>query len=313
MPDVMGSEVKNNILYAPLSWLMKGISYLPLRVLYCFSDVIYFLAYRVVGYRRSTVRKNLSESFPEKDEKEIRQIERDFYRHLADYFVETIKLLHISDDEMKRRMTFEGVEHVDRFLSSDKSITAYFSHTGNWEWVPSITLWSSLVIGKDAEFCQVYRPLKNKWFDRFFLSLRSRFGSRSFPKQTVLRDLLYLRRDKMPSITGFMSDQKPSHGDPTHVVMFLNHPTAMITGTETITRRLDMAAVYFDMDKISRGHYRLTIRPMADDVKSLSQFELTECYARLLETTIRRNPAIWLWSHKRWKYPVSIPDNNQNR
>lgn len=299
---------RKNIVYAPLGWMLKGLARLPLGVLYGVADGLYFVAYRVVGYRKATVRKNLAESFPEMTEAARRDIERKFYRHLADYMVETVKLLHISDDEMKRRMIFEGMEQVDEILRSGRSITAYFSHSGNWEWVPSITLWSSLQAGKDAEFCQVYRPLKNKWFDNLFLKLRSRFRPLSFPKQTVLRDLLYLRRDRMPSITGFMSDQKPSHGDPTHIVKFLNHPTAMITGTETLTRRLDMAAVYLDLEKLSRGHYKVTIRMIDEHPASLPPMELTERYARLLETTIRRNPSIWLWSHKRWKNPVEMPD-----
>lgn len=298
--------------YAPLGWLLKGMSRLPLSALYPLADCLYFLAYKVGRYRLKVVRKNLRDSFPEKSTEELLQIERQFYHHLTDYFVETVKLFHISDAEVERRIVFEGVEHVDELLSSGKSIVAYFSHTGNWEWVPSITLHSSLTPGRDAEFCQVYRKLKNDWFDAMFLKLRSRFHSLSFPKQTVFRDLLYLRRDKMSSITGFMSDQKPSHGDPTHIMWFLNHPTAFITGTETLARRLNMAAVYFDMEKLSRGHYRLTVRPMADDVNALKPMELTEMYARMLETTIRRNPSIWLWSHKRWKHKVEMPKIAEN-
>ncbi len=298
---------KQKILYAPLLWSLKCLAWLPLPLLYVISDMLYALCYHVVGYRKSTVRKNLRDSFPEKSDRELLVIERQFYRQLSDYVVETVKLLHISDDEMRRRMKFEGVEHVDRLLEQGRSITAYFSHTGNWEWVPSITLWSKFTPHDGCEFCQVYRPLKNKVFDKMFLTLRSRFGSLSFAKQTVFRDLLCLRRDGKPSITGFMSDQKPSHGDPTYVVRFLNHPTAMITGTETLSRRLDMAAVYFDLEKESRGHYKVTVRPMADRVSELPPMALTARYVELLETTIRRNPSIWLWSHKRWKHPVDMP------
>ena len=63
-------------------------------------------------------------------------------------------------------------------------------------------------------------------------------------KRTVFRDLLLLSREGVPTVTGFMSDQKPSKGDNTHVLTFLNHPTAVITGTEALGRKLKMAAVY---------------------------------------------------------------------
>ncbi|WP_439558658.1 LpxL/LpxP family acyltransferase [Dyadobacter sp.] len=29
---------------------------------------------------------------------------------------------------------------------------------------------------------------------------------------------------------------------------------------------------------------------------------LMQCYAQRLETTIRRHPELWLWSHKRWQF-----------
>lgn len=308
-------------LHAPLEWGLKALARLPLGVLYpAVATPLYFLAYHVAGYRRKVVRQNLAESFPEMTAEERRKIERQFYRNFADYVVETVKLLHISDDEMRRRMTFDGIEEIDALMAEGKSIVAYFSHTGNWEWAPSITMWTALRPGQGADFCQVYRPLKDAWADEFFLHLRSRFNPLSFPKATVFRDLLRFRRDGRISITGFMSDQKPSHGDPTHVVKFLNHPTAMITGTETLARRLGMAVVYWDMTKPSRGHYHISIHVMSrgDNLDALPPMALTAEYARRLEATIRRDPAIWLWTHRRWKIPVSLPspspdtDNDTN-
>ncbi len=289
--------------------LLKGIARLPFCILYAAADVVYFVLYHMVRYRRKAVRENLRESFPEKTPEQLRSIERQFYRNFADYIVETIKLLHISDEEMRSRMTFEGVEMIDEILASGQSIAAYFSHCFNWELAPSVTLWSRFTPDVDAAFCQVYRPLRSHTFDRLMLLVRSRFNPRSLPKQTTLRTLLTLRREGMPSITGFMSDQKPSHGDPTCVVRFLNHPTAMITGTETLARRLGMAAIYWDMEKTGRGHYKITCRMIARDLSTLEPMAVTKSYARMLEETIRRNPSIWLWSHKRWKWAVKMPEN----
>lgn len=297
--------------YKPLQLLLAAGSRMPMWMLYGVSDCIFTVLYHVVRYRRKVALKHISDSFPEKCEKEHRQICRQFYRNFADYIVETVKLGHISDSEIKRRMTFEGIEEIDRLMKGGKSIAAYFAHTFNWEWAPSITLWSSLKAGTDAEFCQVYRPLRNKWFDAYMLKIRSRFKPLSFPKSSALRDLLRLRRDNMPSITGFMSDQKPSHGDPTRVLMFLNHPTAFITGTETLAAKLGMAAVYWDMIKTSRGHYTIKMKLLTEDASKLKPMELTDRYAALLEQTIRRDPANWLWTHKRWKNPVTLPANNQ--
>lgn len=160
---------------------------------------------------------------------------------------------------------------------------------------------------KGVRYCQVYRPLRDKWMDGLMLRLRSRFHSHSYPKRTVFRDLLLLSREGVPTVTGFMSDQKPSKGDNTHVLTFLNHPTAVITGTEALGRKLKMAAVYMDMYKRGRGRYHVTIRPIADDIAATEPMEVTDTYFRMLEQTIRRDPAIWLWTHKRWKHHVEMP------
>lgn len=286
--------------------LLTLVALLPLRALYVLADAAYFLIYKVVRYRRGVVRENLAKCFPELTTAQRLDIERRFYRNFADVAVETIKLLHISDDEMRRRMEFVDVDLIDRLVASGRDVAVYFSHCGNWEWAPSVTLHAAHHHGVD--YCQVYRPLRSRTFDALMLHIRGRFGSSSFPKATVLRDLIKLRRTDVRTVTGFMSDQKPSHGDDIHVVRFLNHPTAVITGTEQLGRRLKMAAVYWDVYKPSRGHYRIVTRVITDDIATTEPMSVTDTYANMLEETIRRNPAIWLWTHKRWKHPVTMPD-----
>lgn len=277
---------------------------LPLRVLYLFADVFFVLLYHVVRYRRGVVDGNLVQCFPEKDLQERRRIARSFYRNFADYIVETVKLLHIGDDEIRRRMVFDNLGLLHAHIAAGRSVAVYFGHAGNWEWAPSVTLHMQAAGDEAARFAQVYRPLSNGAVDALMLRLRSRFGSVSLPKAIVFRSLAMWRAKGIVSVTGFMSDQKPSHGDPTVPLLFLGRPTAFISGTETLARRLGMAAIYWDMEKTSRGHYRITCRPLADNVAETAPGEITRSYAAMLEKTITRNPAIWLWTHKRWKHPV---------
>ena len=302
--------------------LIHAISYaalhccalMPFRLMYAVADLTFLLLFYVVRYRRKIVASNLRESFPEKSDKELRQIERKFYRNFADYIFETIKLLHISDRQMSERMTFENLDIIDRYTAEGRSVAVYFSHCGNWEWAPSVTLHTSLRPGRGVVFAQVYRPLRDQWTDRLMLKLRSRFGSLSFPKNTVFRDIIReTRRTGLPAVVGFMSDQHPSHGDLIHVVEFLNHPTAFITGTETLARKLDMGVVYWDMYKPRRGHYHIVTRDITDAIADCKPFTVTDRYAEMLQTSIRRDPSLWLWTHKRWKNKVTFEDNEQPR
>lgn len=287
--------------------LLKLMARLPLGALYVVSDFMFVLVYYVVRYRRRVTDGNIAGCFPAMSASERRKIVRRFYRNFADYIVETVKLFHISDSEMERRMKFDNVEIIDRLVAEGRSVAVYFSHCGNWEWAPSVTLHTARRAGDGVEYCQVYRPLSSRVFDSLMLEARSRFGSLSLPKSTVLRELIRLRRGGVLNVTGFMSDQKPSHGDPTLPVMFLNRPTAFITGTEELARRMGMAAVYWDMYKTGRGQYEIKCRLLAENVADTQPGEVTRAYAAMLEQTIERNPSIWLWTHKRWKYPVEMP------
>lgn len=299
----MGSGILVNIL--------RCVAMLPLGVLYPVSSVAAFLTYHVIRYRRRVVHDNLTQCFQDKNPAAIRAIERRFYRNLTDYIFETLKLLHISDKEIKRRMTFSGVELMDNELAAGRNIVIYFAHTGNWEWAPSVCLHSRYHGSRKVEYGQIYRPLRNKTFDALMLEVRSRFGSHSIPKQLTLRHLLQTVKSGCLFETGFMADQKPSHGDPERIVSFMNRPTAVITGTETLARRMDTAVFYWDMSKPSRGHYHIDIIPIATQAGGTRAGQLTTEYFRLLEKTIRRQPDIWLWSHRRWKTsPATWQDVN---
>lgn len=297
----------NDLGYRITLALLYALALLPMRVLYVLSDFLYLIVYHVARYRRKLVRENLAACFPDRNETDRRDIEKKFYRNFTDYIVETVKLLHISDAEIKRRMQFENIELIDRLTAEGRSVVIYFSHCGNWEWATSMTLHVRHDADSHVEYCQVYRPLRSEITDRLMLRLRSRFGSLSFPKSSVLRDLIKLRRNGVTSVTGFMSDQKPSHGDPTVVTTLLNRPTAMISGTETLARKLDMAVIYWDMEKPGRGRYRLTCRLICENPAEMPGHSRTLSYAAMLQETIERNPSIWLWTHNRWKYPVQLP------
>ena len=282
-------------------WLL---SHMPLGVLYPIGYVVYILMYYVVGYRKKVVKKNLSESFPDMTEKELRLTMKDFYLNFADYIVETVRLGGISEKEITSRVSYENLELVEGYLKAGRPIVAYFSHCINWEWVTSLGV---IVEGENIECSQVYRPLKSKWMDGYMLRIRQRFNSRCYAKSTVFRELIRRRGEGKVTFTGFMSDQKPSHNDTGYITMLLNHPTAMISGTETVARKLNAAVVYFDMTKLHRGRYHLRIVPISEDVSSLPENEITERYTRLLEENIRRQPSIWLWTHRRWKHKVELP------
>lgn len=285
-----------------LFWLIKGplylISLLPLRILFIFSDMFYFLVYYIVGYRKKVVENNLKESFPDKSPAELKKIEKGFYHHFCDYIFETIKLLHISDKEMLRRFKFINMELLNEISEDGKPQFLMVGHFGNWEWLTSI----NLTCPKRIYMAQVYRPLRNKAADKFFLKLRSRFNTFSIAKNDALREIIRLRKEGKQAMVGMIADQTPSPNNIHLWVKFLNQNTPCLSGTEKIAKKIDANVLYLDIKKVSRGYYETEFKVISLNPKETKEFEITETYMRMLEETILRQPQYWLWTHKRWKH-----------
>ncbi len=283
-------------------WLVYHIFYLisllPFRVLYGMSDVCAFIIYHIVGYRRKVVRKNLVTSFPEKDEAEIKSIEKRFYRWFCDYFLEAVKLLSISSKELNRRFTITNSQDIKQCFEQGQSVAAILGHYCNWEWLSCV--------GKDLPAnCMVgliYHPLYNKAFDELFRRIRiHEKNSIPVPKKDILRLLVNYRRQGTMSIFGYISDQTPKWENIHLWLPFLNHDTPVFTGGEKIMRKMNNAVFYAELTRPRRGYYSLTYHLITKDPGSLPEFEVTRRFFHMLEQTIRREPAYYLWSHNRWK------------
>lgn len=289
--------MQEKVTYALYRALFGAVALLPFPMLYALGSGLRILFGNVLGYRRKVIRENLRNSFPEKTDAERRQIEREFYAQFADNIVETAKLLHISDKEVDRRIRVSGAELVDRAVAQGRPVVLYIGHYGNWEWVPAITRHFH-----GLEICaQVYKPLRDKAFDRLMLKVRSRFGSVSVPQARVFRQLLSWHREGKRFITGFIADQRSNSEVSHHRTTFMGQPITFNPGGEEIGRRMDAVYLYLDVDKPSRGHYHLTIKEIVPQDPT-EESPYTRQYMRMLEETIRRRPGLWLWSHRRWLY-----------
>ncbi|RKE03878.1 lysophospholipid acyltransferase family protein [Marinifilum flexuosum] len=275
---------------------IKLLSYLPLPVLYIFSDIIFFIVYHVVGYRKQVVHANLKNAFPEKSDKEIRKIGKEFFSHFCDSFIETIKLWTISEKEIKKRCKFLQPDFFNQYKESGKSVMAILGHYGNWEWMTSFPAW------KDVNLLPIYKPLHNKVFDKLYIQLRERFGAKTLPKDDTLRTMLRYRSEKEFTVTVFLGDQTPNRNSIHYWTKFLNQDTPILQGTERIAKKLDQAVVFCSMQKVKRGYYEVDFIPLFDNPKEAKDNEITEKHTRVLEEIIQKNPAYWLWSHKRWKH-----------
>lgn len=291
---------------------MKGIAYytfyginylitlLPLRVLYLSSDIFYMILYYVAGYRRKVVATNLRNSFPEKSEAERKIIERRFYRHLSDLFVETLKATHMSPKQISKRFKVRDWTLGERLCREGKDAIFVCSHYNNWEWLSSSVLYSPYT------GLTVYKPLKNKYFDRFILNLRTKYGVIASPMQHILRDLVTFRKKNIRTGTAFIADQTPPLNENVYWTTFLNQDTDFYRGAEKVAIMLDIAVIYLNVIKVKRGYYEVEIKLITEHPREEKPDFITARTVEILEEIIRNKPEYWLWSHRRWKHKKPV-------
>jgi KDO2-lipid IV(A) lauroyltransferase len=281
----------------PFLWF---ISILPHRLFYGFSDFVFFLVYRVIGYRRKVVQDNLNLVFPEKSEKEIQRIEKEFFRHMCDMFLETVKTMNLSKEQVRKKYDVRNIE-VLKELEKERSILIVCSHYANWEWNVSI---NNYVKSKGYA---VYQKIGNVYFDKFIKKVRARWNTTLITQQQTVKTVVRNKRDGVIGIFGMVSDQSPQAHRAQYWADFMDIKVPIFNGAETMARKLDLAVVFLKVSKVKRGYYKAEFIPIAESGKQTKENEITDTFLRLTEQQIKERPEHYLWTHKRWKHRDKTP------
>lgn len=285
---------KYSYMYSVVFGILYSISRLPLFVLYRLSYFFYLLTWYVIGYRKEAVGKNLSIAFPEKTDKERKQLAKEFYRNFWDNWLEALKLLSISKAELLRRVS-GNLDALNAVHASGKSCYVLLGHQFNWEWG------NAFVTQRGSfELLAAYSPLSNKLFDKLFLYLRRRFGTVLLPFNDMRRGMLPYRNRQYA--LALMADQRPAIPAKSYWVNFFDTPTAFLKGPEAGARLGNLPVLFISLNRPQRGYYYLEAVLLTPNAGLLAPGELTRIYAQQLEAGIRAHPAAYLWSHKRWKH-----------
>ncbi len=280
------------ILVFPILWL---ISILPFKIFYFFSDIVYLITYYLVGYRKKVVYDNLKLVFPEKNEKEILVIRKKFYKHMCDMFLEMIKTMSMSENDMRNRFQITNIPYVQE-LEKRKNIMIMASHYASWEW--------GIILQKDIEATAfgVYKKIKNPYFDKLVKDIRAKYNSVLINTKETIPTVLSNHRKGVKALYGFVSDQSPKLNKSAHWIDFMNINVPTYTGAEMLAKKCDLAVCYFKIEKIKRGYYKAKYVPIAENPKEFKDFEITDLFYKEVEKQLYESPEYYLWTHKRWKH-----------
>jgi len=272
------------------------ISLLPLRLLYILSDGLYLLVYRIVGYRKKTVRRNLKMAFPNLSDAERKAIEIKFYHHLCDMFLEMIRTMSMSHEQMEKQFRFTNPELFQEMQAKGKSIMMYAAHYANYEWIVSVNYHT------DNPGFAVYKRIRNEHFDKLVRKIRSRFKAHLITTKETVPTIIRNRAAGISTVYGLVSDQSPKASSIQHWTTFMGIETPIHIGAELLAKRYDMIAMNLRVDCVKRGYYECTYEVLAENARDIPNFEISEDFMRRLEKQINKAPEMYLWTHKRWKH-----------
>lgn len=284
------------LLYILLYPILFLISILPFRLLYIFSDCVYILVYRIIGYRKKTVRENLALALPHLTEKERLVIEKKSYKHLCDMFLEMIKTMTISVKEIEKRFVLKNVDYYLEMEKQGKSIALMCGHYASYEW--SISINSRITF----EGFAIYKRINNKYFDDLVKKIRSRFKAYLITTKETVPTIEANNEKGVKGLYGFASDQSPQVKSKTYWSKFMGIEVPVYTGAEMLAKKFDMNIMFMKIKKVKRGFYEMEFELLTDDAKSIPDYQITETFLRKVEQQILEAPEFYLWTHKRWKH-----------
>ena len=281
------------IIVYPIIWL---ISILPFRLLYIFSDVVCFLVYTIFGYRKKVVRQNIAMAIPHLSEKERLIIEKKFYHHLCDMFLEMVKTMSISQKEMEKRFLFTNLELYQELEKKGKSIALLCAHYASYEWAVSMNYHITF------EGYGIYKKINNKYFDKLVKNIRSKFNATLLSTRETIPTIEKNYKTNHLGVYGFASDQSPQVSKANHWTEFMGIEVPVHTGAEMLAKRFDMNVIFLKNKRVKRGYYEATFELMADNPKEVPNFGISDDFLRRVEKQIHEAPEFYLWTHNRWKH-----------
>jgi KDO2-lipid IV(A) lauroyltransferase len=276
----------------PIIWV---VARLPFPIIYALSDCVYFLLFYVIKYRREVIYKNLKIAFPDHTPQELQALSKQSTRHFSDIFFEMIKSTGISKEEVQRRFTCDNVDEINAFAKAKQPIVLMLGHQASYEW--TIALDDFL----DFRTYVVYKPIKNKYFDQLIRDVRSKFGSSLIPMKRAYSIIRYSRNSNEVGQYALVADQSPKPSSAQFFTMFFNKVTPVFKGGERMAQQYGMPVYFMRVEKVKRGYYRSRFEMITPDASKEADWQVTDSFFKKLEDQIKKQPALYLWSHKRWK------------
>ncbi len=271
-------------------WLLH---WLPLGVQAAIGRGLGWLLHALAGSRRRVALRNLALCFPQMAQPERRQLVREQFRWLGRSIVERGLLWWAPRERLMRLIHVEGdVQLAER---SERPVMWLVPH-----FMALDVAGAAVLLFQKRRGASIYQQQTNTLMDRVMRQGRLRLGNAViFPRSDSAKPLIREIRQG----TGFFNLPDMDFGErDAAFVPFFGVPAATLLAPSRMARALDMVVQPVLAEMLPGGQgYRVRFMPPWDDFPSDDALADTARMNRWIEDQIRRNPAQYLWVHKRFK------------
>ncbi len=288
------------LLVYPLIYLIASI---PFSVIYVFSDFLWLLTYKLIGYRKKIVRSNLKSAFPYKSDEELLWIENKFYKHLCDITLEAFKSFKMSSSEMQKRIIFKNLDVLTQFEKENRSAIVMCGHYSSWEWMLSLGYCTK------SPCYGLYTPIMNKYLNELVQKIRQKHRGNLLSRYEALNSIKMMHNNGKIAVYGFVSDQSPRPKPKSYWRTFLGVKVPVFLGAELTAKEFDFGVVYASIKRVRRGYYEARFELITDQPEKTRVNEITDTFTEWLEQDVYCDPIQYLWTHNRFKHIDKAPVN----
>ena len=290
-----------------LEWLLlRGV----VRVVPCLPyGCLKWLAARLgaltswVDYRgRGVALENLRLAFPERSLRELKRLRHRNYQTFARVFAELFWSRNFTKDTMDRFVTTHVESPATRQAMETGCIFATI-HAGNFEWLSrtaALMGYPSMIVGAD---------FLNARLTPIFRELRQVDGHILIPQENaVLRLFRHLKRQGR---TAMLVDLNVPTNQSATIIQCFGMETCVTLAHAALAQRTGTPIVPAISLLQPDGRYGMHfLEPIL--VQSGSSWQsVTQLIWDRLELHLRKQPEMWLWMYKHWRYlPASAPANS---
>jgi len=277
--------------------LAKSLLYVPSSLAYLAGESLGALAYRLDRKHREIAKENLQRAFNgQLSQSAINALVRSTFINLGRTVVETCRIPKIDRENFRRLIEIEGYEHYQKAKERGRGVIYITAHLGSWELLPV----ASALAGEPLWI--VARPLDNPYLDKAINHLRGGCGTKVLPKKRAMRGVLgALNRG---GSVGILIDQNITLKEGVFVDFF-GRPACTALAPALLALRTDASVLPAAIFRCGRDRHRIVV---GEEISLIRTGQLaadlvanTTAFTKAIEAFVRREPAQWLWVHRRWK------------